>query len=189
MNNPARISVFLVLACLASACASTGPDIRINRDQDADFGRYHTFGFPAEIGTDRGGYSTLVTNYFKTAVTREMRARGYQYSDANPDLLVNFFVNVRHESDTRPRLGMDYGYYSYRRGLYRPWPLYDAGEETVHYRVGTANIDIVDAAKKQLLWEGVAEGRLKEADMEHSQTVIDTVVTQLMGRFPGRSNM
>lgn len=182
----------IVLACafsLLAACASTGPDIRVNQDQAADFGRYHTFGFPAETGTDRGGYSTLLTSYFKTAVTREMRARGYEYAQNNPDLLVNFFVNVRHETDTRPRLGMGYGYYGYRYGLYTAWPLYDLNEETVHYRVGTANLDIVDAAKKQLLWEGVAEGQLRDEDMDRPQPTVDRVVTELMGRFPGRSQM
>lgn len=184
-----RAALLATVVTLLAACASTGPEIRVNRDQSADFGRYHTFGFPAETGTDRGGYSTLLTSYFKTAVTREMRARGYEFSETNPDLLVNFFVNVRHESDTRPQLGMGYGYYGYRYGLYTAWPLYDVQGETVHYRVGTANIDIVDAAKKQLLWEGVAEGQLRDQDMDNPQPVVDKVVTQVMARFSGRSQM
>jgi hypothetical protein len=172
-----------------AACATLGPDIRINQDPSADFSRYRTFGFPSETGTDRGGYSTLLTSYFKEAVTREMEARGYKYSETNPDLLVNFFANVRHESDTRPRLGLGYGYYGYRYGLYTAWPMYDAYTETVHYRVGTTNIDIVDARKKQLLWEGVAEGRLRESDMDNPQAAVNAVVTQLMARFQGRPNM
>lgn len=174
--------------CLLAACAS-GPKIRVNQDQAADFGRYHTFGFPSETGTDRGGYSTLLTSYFKTSITREMEARGYKYAETNPDLLVNFFVNVRHESDTRPRMGMGYGYYGYRYGLYTAWPLYDLDTQTVHYRVGTANIDIVDASKKQLLWEGVAEGQITDQDMDNPQKTVDSVVTQVMSRFPGRSTM
>jgi len=174
--------------CALAACA-TGPSIRVNQDQSADFSRYRTFGFPTETGTDRGGYSTLLTSYFKTAVTREMRARGYEYAEKNPDLLVNFFVNVRHESETRSRPVWGYGYYGYRYGLYTAWPLYEADVDTVHYKVGTANIDIVDAAKKQLLWEGVAEGQIREKDLDNLQQTVDTVVTVIMSRFPGRSNM
>jgi hypothetical protein len=189
MKSLVRIRPWLILCVLGTlAACATGPQLRVNLDQSADFGRYHTFGFPAETGTDRGGYSTLLTSYFKKAVTREMEARGYRYAETNPDLLVNFYVNVRHESETRPRLGMGYGYYGYRYGLYTAWPLYDL-DETVRYRVGTANIDIVDAAKKQLLWEGVAEGQITDKDMDNPQKTVDTVVTQIFSRFQGRSQM
>jgi hypothetical protein len=187
-SSSIRLLPLLLAACLLSACA-TGPKIRVNQDQSADYGKYHTFGFPAETGTDRGGYSTLLTSYFKTAVKREMESRGYKYAEDNPDLLVNFFVNIRHESDTRPRMSMGYGYYGYRYGLYTAWPLYDWDAETVHYRVGTANIDIVDAGKKQLIWEGVAEGQISEKNMDNPQKTVDAVVTQVFARFPGRSRM
>jgi len=42
--------------------------------------------------------------------------------------------------------------------------MYDDLDRTVTYKVGTINVDIVDAEKKQLIWEGVSEGRIsKEA--------------------------
>jgi hypothetical protein len=34
-------------------------------------------------------------------------------------------------------------------------------------KVGTANIDIVDGERMQLIWEGVAEGRITEEDMDN----------------------
>ena len=32
--------------------------------------------------------------------------------------------------------------------------------QTVRYRVGTANIDVVEMQQKQLVWEGIAEAKL-----------------------------
>lgn len=180
----------LVTALLAAGCATTGnaPKTRIDYDKAADFSVYRTYGFPKETGTDRGGYSTLVTSYLKNSVGTAMEARGYKYSEDHPDLLVNFFSNTRERTETRPSAGLGYGYYGYRRGLYNAWPMYD-DDRTVTYKVGTLNIDIVDAEKKQLVWEGVAEGRVSDEEMANPKVTINAVVTELMRQYPGRPNM
>src|SRR5687767_12170352 len=113
----------LTLAVLIAGCATTSaPNSRVDYDKGADFSVYRTFGFPKETGTDRGGYSTLVTSYFKSSVTTALEARGYKYSEEKPDLLVNFFMNTRERTEIRPNPGADFGYYGYRDGLYRGWP-------------------------------------------------------------------
>lgn len=176
---------------LIGGCATTqAPKTRIDYDKKADFSVYRTFGFPQETGTDRGGYSTLVTSYFKDSVTTAMEARGYKYSEDHPDLLVNFYMNTRERTEvrSRPNAAFGYGYYGYRRGLYTGWPLYDE-DETVTYKVGTINLDIVDAEKKQLVWEGIAEGRVSEEAMANPKVTVNAVVTELMRQYPGRPNM
>lgn len=178
----------LVSALLIAGCATTtGPKTRIDYDKDVDFSVYRTYGFPEETGTDRGGYSTLVTSYFKSAINTAMEARGYKYSEDHPDLLVNFFMNTRDRTETTPDLWADYGYYGYRRGMYSPWPLYEP--RSVTYQVGTINVDIVDAEKKQLIWEGVAEGRVSEEMMANPKVTVNAVVTDLMRQYPGRPAM
>ena len=191
MSAHAYVRYFVVAAAAAllTACAATrAPDIRINSAPDARFSAYGSFGFPEQTGTDRGGYSTLITNYFKAAVREQMEQRGYRYVDENPDLLVNFYVNVRERTEVRSTPSLGYGYYGYRYGLYGAWPLYERDVDTVTYPIGTANIDIVDAMHKQLIWEGVAEGRIRSQDMEQPQATINSVVAQLYERFPGRAN-
>jgi hypothetical protein len=178
-------------ACIAAAalaltaCATTsGPDITVDYDRSADLASFKTYGFPEEVGTDRAGYSTLVTRYFKDAVDREMQRRGYVYDETDPDLLVNFFANVREVTDVRTTPSFGYGYYSYRYGLYGTWPYYDQ-VQTVRYKVGTANIDIVDGERMQLIWEGVAEGRITKDDMKNPRAAIDAVVAELFQRYSG----
>jgi Domain of unknown function (DUF4136) len=182
-------AAWIAAAALALAgCATTsGRDITIDYDHSADLGSYRTYGFPKVVGTDRAGYSTLVTRYFKDAVDREMQRRGYVYDEKDPDLLVNFFSNVRDVTDLRrtPRVFFGYGYYSYRNGLYGAWPLYDEDLNADRYKVGTVNIDIVDGERMQLIWEGVAEGRITQGDMKYPRVAVDAAVAELFQRFPG----
>lgn len=187
-----KLAVMLSVAVLMVGCATTGPKARIDYDKQADFTVYRTFGFPKETGTDRGGYSTLVTSYFKDSVTTAMEARGYKYAAEHPDLLVNFYMKQQDRTETTANsdigFGYGYGYYGYRRGLYSPWPLYDR-DRTETYKVGTINVDIVDAEKKQLVWEGVLEGRVSDEAMANPKVTVNAVVTDLMRQYPGRPNM
>jgi hypothetical protein len=115
-----------------------------------------------------------------------MQARGYRLSTDNPDLLVNFFASSRERTDVQstPRFAWGAGYYGYRRGLYTTWPLYDRNVETVHYKVGTASIDVVDAAHRQLIWEGTAEGRLTQKMLDDPGPAIDMAVAEIFAKYP-----
>jgi hypothetical protein len=192
IRNLMTFAAVAVLATLAAGCASTttAPKNRVDYDKSADFSVYRTYGFPKETGTDRGGYSTLVTSYFKSAVSTAMEARGYKYSEEKPDLLVNFYMNTRDRTETTsiPRMSAGYGYYGYRYGLYNAWPMYEE-DRTVTYQIGTINVDIVDAEKKQLVWEGISEGRVSEEAMANPKVTVNAVVTELMRQYPGKPNM
>lgn len=181
---------FAVVGALCAGCANQRTaDIRTNIAPNADLSSYSTFGFPEQTGTDRGGYSTIVTDYFKAAVKEQMQMRGYRFVDENPSLLVNFYANVRERTEVRSRPGgpAAFGYYGYRYGLYDAWPMYAQEVDTVTYPIGTANVDVVDASRKQLVWEGVAQGRLHEADMDNPREAIASAVAQLFAKFPGRA--
>jgi hypothetical protein len=97
------LGIFAVaLAALAGCASNPTPDIHVHAAPDANLSKYSTFGFPDQTGTDRGGYSTLVTSYFKSAVRDQMEQRGYHYVDENPDLLVNFYAKVHERTVVRP---------------------------------------------------------------------------------------
>jgi hypothetical protein len=185
----AKYAAAIATALLLFGCATTSPSkARIDYDRKVDFSVYRTFGFPQQTGTDRGGYSTLMTSYFKDSLTTAMEARGYKYAPEHPDLLVNFYMNTQERTETYADADLRLGYYGYRYGLYSPWPLYER-DRTETYQVGTINIDIVDAEKKQLVWEGVSEGRVSEEALANPKVTVNGVVTELMRQYPGRPNM
>lgn len=179
------LTVSATLLILLAGCA-TGPSIRSDYDRSADFASYRTYDFASELGTDRAGYSTLITSHFKRSISEELEKRGYRRSESNPDLLVNFFVAISEKTDVRsspaPTFGV--GYYGYRYGLYTAWPAYSADVRTVTYKTGTANIDIIDAKRKQLVWEGIAEGRVTDEALENPGAAIEAAVTELFERYP-----
>lgn len=167
-------------AVLLAGCAS-GPKVFTNEDPTADFGEYRTFGFQSQLSTDRDKYASLASQYLKAATVREMTARGYKES-ANPDLIVNFNVVTEEKIRTTqtPTAG---GYYGYRG--YGAWGGY-AGYETrvTQYTEGTVNVDIVDAEKQQLVWEGVIVGKVTDEVRENLRAVCDEVVTTVFANYP-----
>lgn len=180
----------LILACvgLISACTS-GPKVRSDYDKSANFATYQTYGFVSPMGTDRRGNGTIISGHFKTAISREMEARGYRLATANPDLLVNVNVSTENRTDVQstPSAYGGVGYYGYRGGMYGGWPMYSNDVTTTHYKVGTGNIDVVDAARKQLVWEGVAEARITDKMLDNPGPAIDSIVTEMFLKYPARA--
>jgi hypothetical protein len=187
---PHMLRATLVLACigLVSACTS-GPKVRSDFDRSANFAAYQTYGFVSPFGTDRGGNATLLSGHFKTAISREMESRGYRLATASPDLLVNVNVSTENRTDVQstPSASVGMGYYGYRGGMYGGWPMYANDVSTTHYKVGTGNIDVVDAARKQLVWEGVAEARITDKMVESPGPAIDGIVAEIFASYPARA--
>jgi len=173
-------------AVFLAGCATSAPDIQIEYDRAADFNDFETYAFVKEPGTERAGYSGSITTYFQEAISHEMAVRGYCYSQDDPDLLINFFADAREFSHIQPRPNawVSYGYYGYRFGMYHAWPAYGQEQTTVRYRVGTANIDVVDARRRQLIWEGVAKGRLTHSAANDPRSTINLLVAELFAHYP-----
>jgi hypothetical protein len=180
---------------LTAGCVSQ-PTLLTNKDKNADFTAYRTYAYEPRVGTDRNGYSTLLTEYFKSAIDAEMTARGYQKVAANPDLFIDFNAKTDEKVDVEstPSSGgyvsMGYygGYYGYRGGLYSAFPAYPINDvRTVRYRVGTLNVDIVDAKRKQLIWEGLAEGRMSKDQLKNPEPTIRSVIADLFKQYPGHA--
>src|SRR5262245_56760547 len=111
-------ALFLVCSVFLVACES-GPSLRADYDKSAAFSSYKTWGFFPELGTNKAGYSSIITKDFQDAIRREMDARGFQYTETNPQLLVNFNANARENVDVRSSPAPTYGgvgYYGYRGG-------------------------------------------------------------------------
>ena len=181
MSMSLRCLLPMILALAASACA-TGPEIRANYDHSADFSAYRTFGYFDKPGTDKAGYESLVTQTLKSATRREMEARGYTYAATDPDLLLNFNGRLaRHTKVTQYAAPM---YYGYRVG-YGGWGGYQTYVD--QYTEGTLNVDIVDAGRKQLVWEGVAIGRVSDEQRQNREATLSAAVAELFAKYPFRA--
>jgi hypothetical protein len=174
--------VFVAIAL--GGCAS-GPETRANWDKSVDFAQYRSFAFFEKLGTDEAGYQSLITQQLKASTRRELEARGYTYSEAKPDLLVNFNASLAQQTRVTQSPTMYPGYYGYRYGYYGGWAGYQTRVD--QYMEGTLNIDLVDAARKQLVWEGVAVGRVSEKENVDRTAAIDAAVREIFTKYPFRA--
>ncbi len=176
------------LTGLLAACAS-GPAVKGDYDHKADFAQYRTFGYMSPLGTDKAGYSTLLTERLKDATRGQMEMRGYVYSASNPDLLVNFSGKLQQKTqvtEAPPPMGP---YYGYRSGFYGGWPGYGWGDTVYQYTEGTLNIDLVDSRRKQLVWEGVAVGEVQNPEMATSAQSVEKAVALIFAKYPFRAGV
>ena len=175
-----------VAGLLALGGCATGPDVRVDYDRTADFTAYKTFGFASPLGTDRGGYQSVVSQHLKAATQREMEARGMRLDTSAPQLLVNFnaALSDKLRVTSTPSMSVGVGYYGYRGGLYSAWPLYNDYTTVSQYKEGTLNIDVGDAARKQLVWEGVVTDSVTQKMLDNVPAAVDAAVKAAFLKYP-----
>jgi hypothetical protein len=169
---------------LLGGCAS-GPTVRTNVDPAVDFSRFTTFAFMQPLSTDRAGYQSFVSQQLIVSAERELVARGLRRTDADPDLLVNFSADLDQRLRVTQTPSTFHGrqFNHHRRGFYSAWPTYQQ-TQIRQYTQGTLGIDVVDAARRQLVWEGFAIGRITQQTTDNLGPALDAAVTDIFRDFP-----
>ena len=181
-----KVHIFLVAASMLAACSSSklfDPKIFVNQDPAANFAKYRTYNYEAQLGTDeRRGYRSILSTYLIDAMDLQMQQRGYTKAD-NPDLIVNFYVASEEKiRATQSPTMVGGGYYGYRSGYYGAYSGYNT--TVTQYTQGTLNIDLVDNRTRTLVWEGIAVGRVTDKARENAQLAVNGAVTDTMARYP-----
>jgi len=171
-GSPRRMGLALACSAALAACAHQ-PQVYVDQDPAARLQDYHSFAF---YGRGAGtGYETLLGARLATATRERLERLGYVYSEHDPDLRVNLMLRVAEKQDLRssPSAG-PLGY--------RAWSGYS--HEVVNYRQGTLRIDLVDAHRRALVWQGIARDRLDAGATRDPGGAIDTAVDDIFERFP-----
>lgn len=152
-------------------------------DKNVDFNTYKTFGLLNWDPHNDKIVSPQSKEYILMAIKNELEARGYVYQENDADLQVSVFAIVQEETN--------YAAYSDHYAAYSGYgylavgvaagsggagvgvvgsslgPMYPYTVYSNDYEVGTLVIDLLDHSKKQIVWQGVASGRLgREAASE-----------------------
>lgn len=175
------LSVFLLFGLLA-AC-SLSPVVRSDYDPRADFASYRSFAFMEPLGTDRAGYTTLLTERLKRAAALQMESRGYVYREKDPDLWINFQSHVQTRTQYVAPPPMMWGY-GYGFGMYGGWPGYAFGPDLIQYNEGTFKVDLIDAKRKQMVWEGLGTTILGNVQQTASAPMVENMMASIFARYP-----
>ena len=164
--------ITLTAALLLVGCAT----ISVNQDYDPayDFSKLKTFGFipiSPEAGIDQ-----INATRFGDAIKNEMTAKGYTVSEK-----ADFGVAILFGKQTKTNITT----YGYGYGPY--WGRYGGTTniDVSQYDEGTLIIDVIDLAKKELVWRGTGTGAIDpNATVEERTANINSAVAQILAQFP-----
>ncbi|BCD96411.1 DUF4136 domain-containing protein [Marinagarivorans cellulosilyticus] len=177
-------AVLVFAAVFLVGCAS-GPKIHSVYEKGINFSEYKTFAFLDSVEpAGEQAYRSLTNKYLQEAIRKELTSRGLTEQKGG-DLLVGFHVSTKEKITSTSSPSMNAGYYGYRgRYGYSYGMGYGTETRVSQYTEGTLNIDVVDANQKQLVWEGVAVGKLKEPKENKLRGDIHAVVQQIFMEYP-----
>lgn len=169
--------ILFSLAILAG-CAGSSTRVDTTYDPGADFSEFRTFGFADPLGTDRRGARTSLSNQLVVATIRELQARGMQPVGSNPDLLIDFYLAQQTAIENA-------GPFMHTHGSVSTWRGYDTRTSmSLRFSEGTLAIDVVDARRGALVFEGMAEGRITEAMRDNLGETVGEVVAEVFAGMP-----
>ena len=173
-------AIQLLLASLLFTMASCGSMISINSDYDknVDFSTYKTYAY-YKTGIDKVEISDLDKRRILNAIDQQMLAKGFTKSD-NPDLLINLFTKSREQVNVN-QFNAGWGY-----GWGWGWnPFMMGGNQTTvtTSTEGTLYIDLIDAKKKEMIWQGEGTGILTK-NTNKKEERINEFVSQILSQYP-----
>ena len=169
---------FLPLLFLFVLASCSSVRVAADFDKNADFNQYKTYAF-FKSGIDKVEISDLDKRRILTSIDRELAAKGFTKSE-NPDILVNIFTKSRQQVDvTQFNAGWGYGW----GWGWNPW-MWGGRNTTVSTSTeGTLYIDLVDAKKKELVWQGEGVGVLTQNSKKKEER-IQEFVQKILATYP-----
>jgi hypothetical protein len=165
----------LLLLAILGSCSSVS--VNADYDKKVEFTQFKTFAF-YKNGIDKVEISDLDKRRILHAIDTTLIAKGFSKSDT-PDLLINFFTKEREQIDVN-QFNMGWGY-GWGWG-WNPW-MWGGNTSVSRYVEGTLYIDIIDAKKKELIWQGEGIGVLTK-NTQKKEEKINEFVTKILAQYP-----
>lgn len=176
MKKLIRVLPVLMITILMTSCVSVR--VASDYDRNANFNTYKTFAF-FKNGIDKAEISDLDKRRILRAIEAELLAKGFTKSE-NPDLLVSIFTKSRDKVNV---YNNGWGPYGYAWG-WSPWYWHNYRGTTISRSTeGTLFVDLIDADKKELVWQGVGTGNISQ-NMKHKEERIKEFVAKIMEKYP-----
>lgn len=166
----------LLLLLVITSCTSVR--VAADYDKNANFNNYKTFAF-FKTGIDKAEISDLDKRRILRAIESELLAKGFTKSE-NPDVLVSLFTKSREKINIYNNNHFGYGYGWGWSPYY--WGGY-GGSSVTRSTEGSLYIDLIDASKKELVWQGMGTGYLTQ-NMEKKEMRIKEFVSEIMAKYP-----
>lgn len=171
------IPLLVIIFLLSTSCSSI--KVATDYDKNANFDNFKTFAF-FKTGIDKAEINDLDKRRILRAIESELLAKGFTKSET-PDLLISLFTKSNQRVDVYNNY---WGYGAWGWGGYGPGWGWGYNQPSVSTSTeGTLYIDLIDANKKELVWQGMGTGYLTK-NMEKKESLIQEFVSKIMEKYP-----
>jgi len=176
MKTFIKLLPIALIAMVITSCSSVR--VAADYDRQVDFNQYKTFAF-FKSGIDKAEISDLDKKRILRSIEAELLAKGYTKSD-NPDMLVSIFTKSNQRVDV---YNNSWGFGAWGWGA-PGWGWGWNMQPNVSTRTqGVLFVDLIDANKKELVWQGQGTGYLS-SNMEKKEQRIKEFVAKIMEKYP-----
>jgi hypothetical protein len=188
------VAVIVVAMLLTGVVALAGVKTRETFDKEYDFTKPKTFGWHPDgagevkmlqqSGDDPVKLNERFEPVFKDAIATALAKRGLVLAtNGKPDIVIHYYVLIGPNSESQFR-----GQFV---GAVPPWGLPDFAMTTTSFKVfeqGTVVLDLMDAARKEIVWRGVAETEIERQRMPAERDArIRQGIADLLKKFPPKA--
>jgi len=180
----------LLLLVFLSSCTSVR--VLSDYDRETNFNEYKSFAF-YKTGIDKAMISDLDKKRILKAIEVEMGTRGFVKSQ-NPDILVSIFTKETEQVDVYNNNfgwggGWGWGFGGFGPGWgwggFGPGWGWGGGSNVSTRTQGSLYIDLIDAKKKELVWQGKGVGTLANTkNIEKKEERIREFVAEILQQYP-----
>lgn len=165
----------VLLLLFLTSCSSVR--VASDYDKNVDFSQYKTYAF-YKAGIDKVEISDLDKKRILRSIEEVMTSKGIAKSET-PDLLVNIFTKSRQEVNVNQfNAGWGYGYgYGWN-----PWG-FGSRTSVSTQTEGILYIDLIDAKKKEMIWQGEGVGILTQNTGKKDERIKE-FVAQILAQYP-----
>lgn len=189
MKNTIKLLTLLILAVSFSSCSTVR--VAADYEKSTNFNQYKTFAF-FKPGVDQAKISDIDKRRILRAIEAEMLAKGFTKSE-EPDILVSIFTESTQRVDVYNNAwgmggwgmggwgwgGMGWGPGWGGMGWGPGW-----GNSVSTSVEGQLFIDLIDANKKELIWQGSGTGNITNKDVDKKVDEINNFVFKILEQFP-----
>ena len=179
-KNVPIITLAIAAVFVFTNCSTTS---QVEVAKGINFHNYKTFGWVNDNGVKKSGRvdNDIVDNNIKNSIGSELEKNGWEETDQQPDVLLDYNVMVEQglRKETEPVYSYPYsGYYynSWRRRIgYYYNPTFFSGYRSynVPFKEGTLTVNMVDAKTNKLIWQGWAKGEVTNKTVSSKEAEVD----------------
>lgn len=184
MKNILKTIGVLALLVMLGSCRSV--EVVADYDKNIKFNNFKSFAF-FKTGIDKANINDLDKRRILRAIETELLSKGFVKSET-PDLLISLFTKSNQRVDIYNNnwgfggwggFGPGWGWGGFGPGWGWGWNQPNASVSTQ----GVLYIDLIDAHKKELIWQGKGTGYLTK-NVEKKESRITDFVSKILEAYP-----